>query len=523
MPELENEVLANEAQAQPLDPASPAQVAPAPQQPVAQDPAVAPQDPAPTAAPATAPAPSNEVTIRGNRPPAENAMQRTAENLAFYDDLQNGQIHPKTYSDLYEKKSTLGKIGTLFGLLVSGAGSGLAHQSNAVLDMMNKEIERDLEAQKTNQSNKQNWYKVAMEHERSLADIDAINAGSEATRMSTYGAGLESDFKKFKNMSIPGLDEMGASTNAFNNMLGGALQHQQDQINRMAPGPTKTAAQATLDNVVKPAAFKEMAQKQNIFAQKKAVLSALNQTNTKNPNDDVNSDPRGPVVDDKSYQAAIRLGRMDPTNPFAIPPDQVPAVNTTIDRIKLNRNQLADFVDSFQELQKLRAAGQVPMAAVAGSLATGAGAAIGAGAGTLLGAGVGASIGNAVGKSAAELKNVYERERNIQVESLKQRIGKDMSRDERNELIESILPVWNDTDKSRAEAFRKGIQHFHSQEATQNLDQYHILTPFPKIPYQAIDSDEPDKENNVSEKGKKLLREIRNRKAANQVKTPKSL
>lgn len=86
------------------------------------------------------------------------------EAQAFKADLDNGHIQPQTYSDLFAKKDTLGKIGTLFGLLVGGAGSGLTGQPNAILEMMNKEIERDLDAQKQSVVNKQNYLKINQQH-----------------------------------------------------------------------------------------------------------------------------------------------------------------------------------------------------------------------------------------------------------------------------------------------------------------------------------------------------------------------
>ena len=81
--------------------------------------------------------------LSGQKPAAPqpvDANELKRESDAWAQDLANGHIEPKTYHDLYAKKDTLGKIGTLFGLLVSGAGAGLSHQPNAVMELMNKEI-----------------------------------------------------------------------------------------------------------------------------------------------------------------------------------------------------------------------------------------------------------------------------------------------------------------------------------------------------------------------------------------------
>lgn len=98
------------------------------------------------------------------------------EDAAWAQDLANGHITPQTYEGLFAKKDTLGKIGTLFGLLVSGAGSGLTHQPNAVIAMMNNEIANDLEAQKTSKANAVNYLRLSQQHEMNKANIKHINA-----------------------------------------------------------------------------------------------------------------------------------------------------------------------------------------------------------------------------------------------------------------------------------------------------------------------------------------------------------
>ncbi len=138
-----------------------AATAPVVETPAPQPAAVAPVTAAPQAAP-SAPVPVAPPT------PSQEIKQ---EGDAYNQDLQMGHIKPETYSDLFAKKSTLGKIGTMFGLLISGAGSGLAHQSNAVMDMMNREISNDLEAQKATQSNAQNIYQLNLKHQMQQADI----------------------------------------------------------------------------------------------------------------------------------------------------------------------------------------------------------------------------------------------------------------------------------------------------------------------------------------------------------------
>lgn len=98
-------------------------------------------------------------------------------------DPDTGKIVPLTPADLFAKKDTLGKIGTIFGMLLSGAGSGLARQPNMLMEMMNKQIQNDLEAQKTNVTNKQNWLRLNLDQQRTSAEVR--NMDSEA-KMRAY-------------------------------------------------------------------------------------------------------------------------------------------------------------------------------------------------------------------------------------------------------------------------------------------------------------------------------------------------
>jgi hypothetical protein len=164
-------------------PQQPQQAGP-PSQPDNTQQAQQPQQPSP--APITANPPQN---IQPGFAPVQNPAQdpfTQARDSALHDmkqesdewghDLKNGHITPKTYESLFHDKSTLGKIGTIFGMLISGAGSGLAHQSNAMLDMMNKQIQNDLEAQTTSKTNAQHFLKLSQEHEMNKANVSNLNA-----------------------------------------------------------------------------------------------------------------------------------------------------------------------------------------------------------------------------------------------------------------------------------------------------------------------------------------------------------
>ncbi len=109
---------------------------------------------------------------------ANNKQDLIKENQAWQQDLANGHITPKTYQDLFASKSTLGKVGTLFGLLLSGAGSGLSGQPSTVLSMMDKEIQRDLEAQIQSKTNAKNFITLNQQALMNQANVRQLDTDS---------------------------------------------------------------------------------------------------------------------------------------------------------------------------------------------------------------------------------------------------------------------------------------------------------------------------------------------------------
>lgn len=141
-----------------------------------------PQAPAPDQQPA---APNQDVTQPVSA--AQQVHEETQSHLApmvqeqqtFENDLNNGHIKPETYESLFGKQDTLGKIGTLFGLLMSGAGSGLSHQPNMVMEMMNNQIKNDLLAQQESVGNRQNFLKINQQNLMNKAQIGQINTDTK--------------------------------------------------------------------------------------------------------------------------------------------------------------------------------------------------------------------------------------------------------------------------------------------------------------------------------------------------------
>lgn len=211
--------------------------------PAPQVPAVAPQATAPeVAAPAPepqqqpeqpAPQPQQQAPSQVTQRTPQEVVQaykgeRDEEAAKLFQDTLQGHIQPKTYEQLFEDKSTLGKIGSLFGLLVSGAGSGLAHQPNMVMEMMNKEIERDLEAQKKSAENAQNLYQLNIQKELNAANI---------TRAEAETKGI------WKDVERKALENSKTQMELF------AMHSLMSKANLLPPGKEKMAADQTVSGI----------------------------------------------------------------------------------------------------------------------------------------------------------------------------------------------------------------------------------------------------------------------------------
>lgn len=91
-----------------------------------------------------------EDLYKKNRTAMENAI---ADNTAFMKDVRDGHITPQ---GIFQGKTIPGQVMTAIGLLLSGIGSGITKGPNLAMEVINKQIDRDMEAQRANLGMKQN-------------------------------------------------------------------------------------------------------------------------------------------------------------------------------------------------------------------------------------------------------------------------------------------------------------------------------------------------------------------------------
>lgn len=213
-------VTAPQPQSQAMDNNSPADAEDSPE----EAPQASPQQPAPM--PAPVPRPAQQMPVAKPKSLQDHAMDLHKENAQtsqeMQQDLDAGHVSPKTYSDLFHynkdgsEKSTLGKISTAFGMLLAGAGSGLAHQPNAMLNMMDKYIENDLSAQQKSAENRQNFLRINQADLKNKADIGLEHANARNTN-------IDANLKAFTQMQVTALHDL---TQQVQNMPDGPQKQQ---------------------------------------------------------------------------------------------------------------------------------------------------------------------------------------------------------------------------------------------------------------------------------------------------------
>ncbi len=360
--------------------------APSPETPEPEDADAAPEATPPAGAIPPKPdhmAPQPEIVVKGERkadysgtgdtsklglnlaamkPPVPTVDQLNNDDHLFAQDIQRGHITPETYADLFEKKSTLGKVSTMFGLLLGGMGGGLTHQPNAALEMMNGEIKRDLEAQIHSNTNSQNWAKLSMQHELQKVQIPLVAAQTEYEKAKTTQM---PELTKQIQAHVNSLNEEAkfkATQSAHNKMeIAAAFGTYQDIVNKMPDGPQKQQAQQLLDTTIKPAVLSSVAQRN---AQTAGMLGLQAATAAKNQAAAPQAAPQAaPAQQEDTRNANIDYDKLMKLRQqgivtkglSGIRPEDVHTAQTQAGEVDSNRALAKMYLDSFAKLTKFGA------------------------------------------------------------------------------------------------------------------------------------------------------------------------
>lgn len=393
-----------------------------------------------------APASKNDNTIdvigHKRRPPTPQELDN--EDALYAQDLKRGHIKPETMADLFAKKDTLGKVSTLFGLLLAGAGSGLTGQPNAVLEMMKNEINNDFQAQRESNANAQNWLRLSQQHEMQKAHIQQMGLQNELTKAQTGKIPAEIELTKAQASKAPSEiaeaksrtaqhyaeAQVLAQTAALNKMQLSVLQHLQDKVVNMPDGVAKDNAAQTLSNVVGPAVQQDI---QSANAQTSAKLTAAAALRGDLPK------PPQPPINLEKFNLLQQMGQIASSKglPGGLQGGDVAEATKEAEKVADNRAVYDLYQDSFQKLNGAFAGSKLNSQFRQAELAT---------------------LGAEIARATAGRYNAQEA----------------------TAQADGMFPSWKDWGQARGEKFRKATQFFKAQEAgTPTLDRFGLKTPFP--------------------------------------------
>jgi hypothetical protein len=313
--------------------------------------------------------------------PEDLKQKNMNEHQLWANDLYNGHITPKTYSDLYANKSTLGKIGMIFGSALGGAGSGLAHQNNAFIGAMNQQIQNDLQAQMKSKDNAQNYLKLSQaqilaesqgkltnEQAQALAipnslakmNISAMQHLTDKYNSLPDGSPLKAKYAHQLALAYPAMNEKNSSLAAqaaaleaqFGELNGNQGPSQQNQqILGAVPGSAnpniKVAQQPVIGQLTGSASANEVPASQFNYNP-----SSYNDEDLKPGSSVAPRDPGAPYVD-VDYNKMMKSQFLGTKGvPGALPPGEVGDANKAADQINSTNQALREIHSQFGEMWK---------------------------------------------------------------------------------------------------------------------------------------------------------------------------
>lgn len=98
---------------------------------------------------------------------------------------KDGKINP---NHVFENMSTAGRVGTAIGLILGGMGGGITGGPNPAMEFLNKQIERDVDAQRANMDKQKNIMSTAMQM---FNDLGTATQFATAAQKGIYAAQFE--------------------------------------------------------------------------------------------------------------------------------------------------------------------------------------------------------------------------------------------------------------------------------------------------------------------------------------------
>lgn len=288
---------------------------------------------------------------------------KIASKAKLEQDLGDGKIHPQTMSDMWHNKGTLSKIGSLFGLMLSGAGSGLAHQDNAYLKMMDNQIARDLNAQQHSIENKQSILKTYATINQQKAQTAATNEDNfnkyiqnnttiakEVARMRARHI-PEETIRRFQINAYKAMQDTWVRPEAESALRTGMVHHLKNVYGGLPQAQSKFAQMDAWNNQ-----HDQRNLAQGTIASNQVVKNMANKELANPANSEKN------VFDEDAYQNGLLLDPADENDRLAMPGSILPGDKTAIldqkNKFQVVKNDLDIYHDVANDLNKIPFGGE---------------------------------------------------------------------------------------------------------------------------------------------------------------------
>lgn len=123
----------------------------------------------------------------------QKANELNSERMAVYNDLKNGHIEPQHFLN---NMSGFGQAMTAIGVALGGYGAGINGGPNHAMDFLNKQIDKDIEAQKADMGKKENLLSHLNQQFGNLKDATIM---AKAMQMDLYSTKMQEIADQSKN------------------------------------------------------------------------------------------------------------------------------------------------------------------------------------------------------------------------------------------------------------------------------------------------------------------------------------
>lgn len=274
----------------------------------------------------------------------KNSQALMTERQNLMNDIKNSHVDPNRYLGSMD---TGRKISTGIGLLLAGIGSGLTHQPNLAMQFIQKQIDNDIEAQKSDLGKKNNLLAANMNQFNNLNQAVTMTRVMMNDQVANQlgQAGAMANSASAKSAALQGIGKLNADSA---NMIG-----QMSMRNTLIGGankgiiPPEKIVGFLVPQDERPAAMKELQEAQNTSNAKDNILNAfdkLSQINTlANRVEHVGFTPpqvsaiKDPIIAGLSKQTAGRFTEQDAQMVgalFPAPGDSESTINEK--RLRLN-------------------------------------------------------------------------------------------------------------------------------------------------------------------------------------------